>query len=58
MLTDVIQRNPAHGVQMPPMTHNTKVVCPYEKDDQEKLVAAFTEEKNGGPRFRYGWGCV
>jgi integrase len=58
MLTDVIQRNPVQGVQMPPMTHNTKVVFPYEKDEQEKLAAAFTEEKNGRPRFRYGWGCV
>ena len=58
VLTDVIQRNPVQGVQMPPMTHNTKVVCPYEKDDQERLIAAFTEEKNGRPRFRYGWGCV
>jgi hypothetical protein len=28
------------------MTHNTKVVCPYEKDDQERLMAVFTEEKN------------
>lgn len=58
VLTDVIQRNPAQGVQMPPMTHNTKVVFPYEKDEQEKLVAAFTEEKNGRLRFRYGWGAV
>ena len=58
VLTDVILRNPAQGVQMPPMTHNTKVVCPYEKDDQERLVTAFTEEKNGRPRLRYGWGCV
>ncbi len=58
MLTEVIQRNPVEGVQMPPMTHNTKVVFPYEKDEQEKLVAAFTEEKNGKLRFRYGWGAV
>ena len=58
MLTEVIQRNPVQGVQMPPMTHNTKVVYPYEKDEQEKLVAAFTEEKNGRLRLRYGWGCV
>ena len=58
VLADVIQRNPAQGVQMPPMTHNTKVVFPYEKDEQEKLVAAFTEEKNGRLRFRYGWGAV
>ncbi len=58
MLTEVIQRNPVQGVQMPPMTHNTKVVFPYEKDEQEKLVATFTEEKNGKLRFRYGWGAV
>ena len=58
MLTEVIQRNPVEGVQMPPMTHNTKVVFPYEKDEQEKLVTAFTEEKNGRLRFRYGWGAV
>ena len=58
MLTEVIQRNPVQGVQMPPMTHNTKVVFPYEKEEQEKLVAAFTEEKNGRLRFRYGWGAV
>ena len=58
VLADVIQRNPVQGVQMPPMTHNTKVVYPYEKDDQEQLVAAFTEEKNGRPRLRYGWECV
>jgi len=58
MLTDVIQRNPVEGVQMPPQSHNTKVVYPYEKDEQEKLVAAFTEEKNGRLRLRYGWGCV
>jgi integrase len=58
MLTDVIQRNPVQGVQMPPMSHNTKVVFPYEKDEQEKLVTAFTEEKNGKLRFRYGWGAV
>ena len=58
MLTEIIQRNPVQGVQMPPMTHNTKVVFPYEKDEQEKLVAAFTEEKNGQLRFRYGWGAV
>ena len=45
-------------VQMPPMTHNTKVVFPYEKDEQDKLVTAFTEEKNGRLRFRYGWGAV
>ena len=58
MLTEMIQRNPVQGVQMPPMTHNTKVVFPYEKDEQEKLVAAFTEENNGRLRFRYGWGAV
>ena len=58
VLTDVILRNPSQGVQMPPMTHNTKVVYPYEKDEQEKLVAAFTKENNGRHRFRYGWGCV
>jgi integrase len=40
------------------MTHNTKVVYPYEKDEQEKLVTAFTEEMIGKPRLRYGWGCV
>ena len=39
MLTEVIQRNPVQGVQMPPMSHNTKVVYPYEKDEQETLVA-------------------
>ena len=54
MLTEVIPRNPVQGVQMPPMTHNTKVVFPYEKDEQEKLVTAFTEETNGRLRFRYG----
>ena len=37
---------------------NTKVVSPYEKDEQEKLVAAFTEEKNCRPHLRYGWGCI
>ena len=58
MLTETIQRNPVEGVQMPPMTHNTKVVFPYEKDEQEKLVAAFTEENNGRLRFRYGWGAI
>ena len=58
MLTEVIQRNPVQGVQMPPMTHNTKVVFPYEKDEQEKLVIAFTEEIKGQLRFRYGWGAV
>jgi integrase len=58
MLTEAIQRNPVEGVQMPPMTHNTKVVFPYERDEQEKLVTAFTEENNGRPHLRYGWGCV
>ena len=58
MLTEVIQRNPVQGVQMPPMSHNTKVVYPYEKDEQKKLATAFTEMKNCKPRFRYGWGCV
>ena len=58
VLTDLIQRNPVQGAQMPPQSHNTKVVYPYEKDEQEMLVAAFTEEKNGGPRLRYGFGCV
>jgi integrase len=43
---------------MPPQSHNTKVVYPYEKDEQETLVAAFTEEHNGRPHLRYGWGCV
>jgi len=58
VLTEVIQRNPVQGAQMPPMSHNTKVVCPYEKDEQEKLVAAFTEKKSGKPRLRYGRGCI
>ena len=58
MLTEVIQRNPVQGVQMPPMTHNTKVVFPYEKEEQEKLVSAFTEQKGNKLRFRYGWGAV
>ena len=58
MLTEVIQRNPVQGVQMPPMTHNTKVVFPYEKEEQEKLVAAFTEQIGNKLRFRYGWGAV
>jgi integrase len=58
MLTDVIQRNPVQGVQMSAMSHNTRVVYPFEKDEQEKLVAAFTEEKNGRLRLRYGWSCV
>ena len=58
VLTDVILRNPVQGAQMPPMSHRTKIVLPYEKDEQEKLVAAFTEEKNGRLRLRYGWGCV
>ena len=58
VLTEVIQRNPVQGAQMPPMSHRTKIVLPYEKDEQEKLVAAFTEEKNGRLRLRYGWGCV
>ena len=58
VLTEVIQRNPIQGVQMPPQSHNTKVVYPYEKDEQETLVAAFTGENNGRLRFRYGWGCV
>jgi len=58
VLTELIQRNPVEGVEMPPMTHNTKVVFPYEKDEQEKLVTAFTAEKNGRLRFRYGWGAV
>ncbi len=54
VLTDVLPRNPVQGVQPPPsMTHNTKGVCPYEKDDQRRLVAAFAEEKNGRPGFRY-----
>jgi len=54
MPTEAIRRNPVEGVEMPPMTHNTKVVFPYEKDEQEKLVTAFTEKKNGRLRFRYG----
>ena len=58
VLTDVIVRTPMQGVQMPPQSHNTKVVYPYEKDEQEKLMAAFTEENNGRLRLRYGWGCV
>jgi integrase len=58
MLTEVILRNPVQGVQMPPMTHNTKVIFPYEKEEQEKLVAAFTEQKGNKLRFRYGWGAV
>ena len=58
MLTEVILRNPVQGVQMPPMTHNTKVIFPYEKEEQEKLVAAFTEQKGNRLRFRYGWGAV
>ena len=58
VLTDAIVRNPVQGTQMPPQSHNTKVVCPYEKDEQETLVAAFTGENNGRLRFRYGWGCV
>ena len=52
MLTDVIQRSPVQGTQMPPQSHNTKVVYPYERDEQEKLVAAFTEENIG--RLRLG----
>ncbi len=43
---------------MPPMTHNTKVVFPFEKEEQEKLVAAFTEQKGNKLRLRYGWGAV
>lgn len=58
VLTEVILRNPVQGVQMPAMSHNTRLIFPYEKDEQEKLVAAFTEEKNVGPRLRYGFGCV
>jgi len=58
VLSGVIQRSPVQGAQMPPQSHNTKVIYPYEKDEQEKLVAAFTEEKNGRLRLRYGWGCV
>ncbi len=51
----VIQKNPVQSVQMSPMTHNTKVVFPYEKEEQEKLVAAFTEQKGNKLRFRYRW---
>jgi integrase len=40
------------------MTHNTKVVFPYEKDEQERLVTAFTEIKGNKLRLRYGWGAV
>jgi integrase len=40
------------------MTHNTKGVWPYGKDEQEKLVTAFTEIKGNKLRFRYGWGAV
>jgi integrase len=58
VLSDLIQRNPVQGVQMPAMSHNTRVVYPFEKDEQETLVAAFTEENNGRLRLRYGWGCV
>ena len=58
VLTELIQRNPVQGAQMPPMSHRTKIVLPYEKDEQEKLVASFTEEKSNRPRLRYGWGCV
>ena len=58
LLTELIQRNPVEGVEMPPMTHNTKVVFPYEKDEQEKLVTAFTEIKGNKLRLRYGWGAV
>ncbi len=58
LLTELIQRNPVEGVEMPPMTHNTKVVFPYEKEEQEKLVAAFTEMKGNKLRLRYGWGAV
>ena len=43
---------------MPAMSHNTRLISPYEKDEQKKLTAAFTEEKSGRPRIRYGWGCV
>jgi integrase len=58
VLTDVIVRNPVQGVQTPAMSHNTKLIFPYEKDDQEKLMTAFFEKKNGKLRLRYGWGCV
>ena len=58
VLTEVIQRNPVQGAQMPPQSHNTKVVYPYERNEQETLVAAFTEENSGRLRLRYGWGCV
>ena len=50
VLTDAIVRNPVQGVQTPAQSHNTKVVYPYEKDEQEKLVAAFTRgEKRQAP---------
>ena len=58
VLTEIIQRNPVQGAQMPPMSHRTKIVLPYEKDEQEKLVVAFAEEKSGRPRLRYGWRCI
>ena len=58
VLTDAIVRNPVQGAQMPPMSHRTKIVLPYEKAEQEKLIAAFTEEKSSRPRLRYGWGCI
>ena len=58
VLTEVIQRNPVQGAQMPAMSHRTKTILPYERDEQEKLVTAFTEEKSGRLRLRYGWGCV
>ena len=40
------------------MTHNTTVIYPYEKEEQKKLVAAFTEEKGKNLRFRHGWEAV
>ncbi len=33
-------------------------IFPYEKEEQEKLVAAFTEQKGNKLRLRYGWGAV
>ncbi len=30
----------------------------YEKEEQEKLVAAFTKQKGNKFCFRYGWGAV
>ncbi|MGI6238930.1 MAG: tyrosine-type recombinase/integrase [Christensenellales bacterium] len=58
VLSEILSRNPVRGVQLPPATHNVKMILPYAKDEQERLMAAFTQEKNGKRRFRYGWGAV